>query len=162
MRFVLFALALGCSSVSSEEATVDAVVDSESSDTTVAVDSTTTTDTMVVNETMVVDSAKVDSTTTETMPPGDTGICRPFWCGCGSCVPQEIICTKSAAGCPLGCPSGPCPDMERADICTTIGDRCQRNGISGDIACLSSADCPPGSCCSGTFTPPGKGKCGPC
>lgn len=95
---------------------------------------------------------------------GDTALppCKPFWCGCGTCVAADIVCTRSSAGCPLGCPTGPCPETSKDGVCTSEGDRCVRNGIAGDPACLSDADCPPGRCCSGTFTPPKVGRCGAC
>ena len=154
LTLLLVAL-LGCSSVSSEEQTgaLDssvadgATVDSSSSDTATA-DSTAS------------DAPKSDITIDT--PPGDTGTCHAFWCGCGSCVPADIICTRKEASCPLGCPVSACPDLERTDVCTTEVDHCRRNGISGDIACLSTADCPTGMCCSGTFTPPSRGKCAAC
>ncbi len=134
----------------------------------------TQTDTATV-DTSVADSAVVDTGSGETTADAtadaaaDTSVtvdtaepCKPFWCGCGTCVAAEIVCTRAPAGCPLGCPSGPCPEMEKPGLCTPDGDRCVRNGISGDIACLSTADCPKGQCCSGTFTPPARGKCAPC
>lgn len=100
----------------------------------------------------------------DTADGGDTALppCKPFWCGCGACVAADIVCTRSSAGCPLGCPSGPCPEASKDGVCTGEGDRCVRNGIAGEPACLSDADCPPGKCCSGTFTPPKVGRCGGC
>jgi hypothetical protein len=120
-------------------------------------DSTTAADTS--RDTSVADTTTAADTTT---PPVDAGPCVPFWCGCGECVAADIVCTRSPTGCPLGCPSAPCPAMEKEGLCTSSGDRCVRNGIDGPIACLSNADCPPSQCCSGTFTPPAHGTCGGC
>jgi hypothetical protein len=106
------------------------------------------------------DAGKTDSAIDSA--PVDAGPCRPFWCGCGTCVAADIICTRSEAGCPLGCPIGACPEMDREGLCVSEGDRCVRTGIDAPIACLTTADCPPGQCCSGTFTPPGHGTCGGC
>lgn len=156
MRFTcvpLLALTLGCSGsggVSPDQP--DAAFDSSVAD--VSADS-------AVSDGTPVDSAERDSASADTTQV-DAGPCRPFWCGCGTCVAADIVCTRSEAGCPLGCPSGPCPEMERAGLCTSSGDRCVRNGIDAPIACLSTVDCPPGQCCSGTFTPPSHGTCGGC
>jgi len=120
-------------------------------------------DSVATNEAATSDVASTDTANSKDVGvAGDTGTCAPFWCGCGECVPADIICTKSAAGCPLGCPVGACPAMEKNGVCTTVGDRCVRNGIDGTIACLSSADCPPGKCCDGSYVPPAHGVCGGC
>ncbi|MBL8722069.1 MAG: hypothetical protein JNL79_39165 [Myxococcales bacterium] len=152
---------LGCGgteTVSSDDASVDsATVDTATSDSatsdSAAADS-------VTSDSVTSDSADVGKDTAVDV--ADIGACRPFWCGCGSCVAADIVCTRSSAGCPLGCPAGPCPEMEKAGLCTGEGDRCVRNGIGGEIACLGDGDCPPGKCCSGTFTPPKVGRCGAC
>ncbi|MBK7396555.1 MAG: hypothetical protein IPJ34_09710 [Myxococcales bacterium] len=146
----------GTETTSLEDASVDsAPVDSASVDS--ASDSATV-DT--ASDSAPSDSA--DSGKDTAADVADIGACRPFWCGCGTCVAADIVCTRSSAGCPLGCPSGPCPEMEKVGVCTGEGDRCVRNGIAGEIACLGDGDCPPGKCCSGTFTPPKVGRCGAC
>lgn len=150
LHSLFFAITLGCSgSGDVSPATTDAGTDVTAVDT--AATDTSPTDTATTMDAATTDVAQVDA-----------GPCLPFWCGCGTCVAADIVCTRSAAGCPLGCPSGPCPEMERAGLCTSSGDRCVRNGIDAPIACLSTADCPPGQCCSGTFTPPAHGTCGGC
>jgi len=151
---LVFVFVVGCggSVEASDNATADALAEDASRDTSVA-------DTILA-DTATLDSAKSDSAVDSA--PIDAGPCRPFWCGCGTCVPADIVCTRSMTGCPLGCPSGPCPAMDKEGLCTEAGDRCVRNGIDAPIACLTTADCPPGQCCSGTFTPPGHGTCGGC
>lgn len=153
--FVLSVLLVACGSSSGQVAPEADATQSDSS----------TADTSVADS-AVADTATGETTadaTADTVVSVDTAEpCKPFWCGCGTCVAAEIVCTRAPAGCPLGCPSGPCPEMEKPGLCTGDGDRCVRNGIPGDIACLSTADCPKGQCCSGTFTPPARGKCAPC
>jgi hypothetical protein len=82
--------------------------------------------------------------------------CQPYWCGCGTCVPTEITCTRTPPGCPLGCVSS-CPAADMPGVCGTAGDRCVRNGIGGEVACYRTADCAPGKCCK--TSPPARGVC---
>ena len=124
------------------------------------------------------DSAK--DTASDTAPGGDTGsgdvapdtnggdapsdgacACAPDWCGCGTCDPTQIVCTKSPPGCPLGCASS-CPQLATT-TCSCESDRCVRSGITGDIACYKDPDCPPGDCCAhaGPVGVGGRGRCRP-
>ncbi len=141
-----------------DDASVDAVVDASVDASSDSAPSDSAPTDSAPSDTALTDSAVDVAKDTAT----DAGPCRPFWCGCGTCVAADIVCTRSSAGCPLGCPSGPCPEMEKVGVCTGDGDRCVRNGIAGEIACLADGDCPPGKCCSGTFTPPKVGRCGAC
>ncbi len=52
----------------------------------------------------------------------DAGACHPFWCGCGSCDPANIVCTTDLRGCPLGCVSS-CPALDLA-VCACNGSLC--------------------------------------
>ncbi|MGZ3423592.1 MAG: hypothetical protein ACXWUG_12985 [Polyangiales bacterium] len=141
-----------------ESTTDSTIVDSSSEDSSIAdtvVTSDSGTDTGVRMDAKP-DVVVIDVIATET----DTVACHSFWCGCGTCVPKDIACTKDATlGCPLGCASAPCPAAEMTGVCTTIGDRCQRNFIMGEIACYHTADCPPGNCCKGAGSPPTHGTC---
>lgn len=173
MRWGLaLALTVGCSSASFEVApeldtssTDSATEDTRVADTTVTDDTTVRDSTATdgtTSDSKLVDSNLVDSNLVDTKL-ADTGlICRPFWCGCGTCVASEIVCTQKSYGCPLECPSSTCPEAARTDICTTEGARCRRNGIAGEQACMTTADCPIGKCCDGSYTPPARGKCGAC
>ena len=92
---------------------------------------------------------------------GGTCACRPDFCGCGACGPQDIVCTKTPPTCSLGC-TGSCPDLAKT-ICSCDADRCVRSGIDGAIGCYTEADCPPGNCCAygGPPRPAGQGICRP-
>ena len=95
-------------------------------------------------------------------PPNDGPCaCKPSWCGCGRCVPTDIVCSVTAHDCPLGC-AGECPE-EATTVCECVADRCVRKGIAGSIACYADKDCPPGNCCSrsGPTGPASQGKCQP-
>jgi hypothetical protein len=156
---VLFVSMIGCSGAdfstapgggdaAGEDSTIDAILtDTTSSDVTV-LDSSSG------------DVASDGSHVAAPPPPVDAGPCVPFWCGCGVCTPKDIACTHDTTlGCPLGCPAAPCPATEMPGVCTNVGDRCQRNGIDGEIACYHTADCPPGKCCKNATSPPGHGTC---
>jgi hypothetical protein len=159
LRQVLWACAIGCSSNTFEVApsdTADATVsDAGGGDT--AVSDSFLADTRVSTDTTTTLDARVDDT-----PAADAGPCRPFWCGCGACVATEIVCTRELYGCPLGCPSGECPEAEKPDICTSSGTGCLRNEIGGTQPCFTTRDCPAGKCCDGEYSPPSRGKCGAC
>ena len=138
--------------------TIDTAIDTTLGDSTSDVTSTDTSPA----ETTVVDGGGTDTridVATET-PAVDAGPCAPFWCGCGTCVDTDVVCTRSKLGCPLGCASGPCPALTSASTCSESGDRCVRNGVPPtSVSCYSHGDCPPGYCCSGSGAPPAKQKC---
>jgi hypothetical protein len=166
-----FTAMLGCSGASfetapsTEDASVDSTSDSAAADS--SAEDSTAGDTSESDSTLA-DSgadtgshadAKPDVVITPDVISSETDgtPCHPFWCGCGVCEAKDIACTKSEMGCPLGCAMAPCPAAEMASTCSTVGDRCVRNGIAGDIACYHTGDCPPGNCCK--TTPPSRGVC---
>jgi hypothetical protein len=85
--------------------------------------------------------------------------CKPDFCGCGACTPDQVVCTKDPIPCPLSCASS-C-DLSQYK-CACEADRCVRVAPPPDktIPCYSTFDCPPGNCCkkrSGPF----QGACIP-
>lgn len=162
-----FTAMLGCSGASfetassAEDASVDSTSDSATADS--SAEDSTAGDTSESDSTLADSGGPADANPDVVITPDviasetDTKLCHPFWCGCGVCEAKDIACTKSDMGCPLGCAMAPCPAAEMMGVCSTVGDRCVRNGIAGDIACYHTGDCPPGNCCK--TTPPSRGVC---
>jgi hypothetical protein len=169
-----FAMIVGCSgadfdtAATGEDSSVDSsIIDTGSSGDSSSVDSSTV-DSGSIDTGTIEDSAKADTFVGPDAKPDaivmldgpDPAPCHSFWCGCGTCTAKDVTCTKDTTlGCPLGCPSSPCPPAEMPGVCSNVGDRCVRNGIDGEIACYHTGDCPPGKCCKGASSPPSHGVC---
>src|SRR5262249_50758423 len=99
------------------DASMDTITttDSPTSD---AVVETSTSDTMSTVDSASVDSKVVDSTPSDGNV--DAGSCKPTWCGCGTCMADQIVCSHTDHGCPLGCASGPCPALSDPTTCSTV------------------------------------------
>lgn len=108
-----------------------------------------------------------DATSTDARsdaPSGDTGTdanvcdCAPYWCGCGDCPTERIVCTRRHRTCSLQCLSS-CTAIQLA-VCTCEQGRCVRGGV-GTVGCYVDEECAPGhSCCVVDAGVPGaEGTC---
>src|SRR5262249_8308303 len=89
--------------------------------------------------------------------------CHPYWCGCGTCQPEAIVCTRVQRLCAVGCISAPCTQLDAA-TCACHQGRCVRGGIDAAIGCYLDEECPSPQCCD---KPDGStdstlGTCGAC
>jgi hypothetical protein len=74
--------------------------------------------------------------------------CHPYFCGCGSCNPADILCVSDDRSCPLGCPLS-CPELATT-VCECTDRACAVShsdggtstdgGGSGTVGTPCSAD----------------------
>lgn len=75
-------------------------------------------------------------------------VCKPDYCGCGPCTPEDIVCSTEPPACPLTCARS-CPQLAMAE-CKCLANRCIRvnNDAGAATSCYSDLDCPPAQCCA--------------
>ena len=92
-----------------------------------------------------------DATSTDARsdaPSGDTGTdanvcdCAPYWCGCGDCPTERIVCTRRHRTCSLQCLSS-CTAIQLA-VCAPVSKAAAFVGESGRWAATSTRSARPG------------------
>lgn len=104
------------------------------------------------------DTSLADTATDAPSACGTSTDCHPFFCGCGSCNPADIVCVSDPRTCPLGCPSS-CPETATT-VCDCVGGACEvvhSDGGASDggprpdaavgTACTSDSECGSGLLC---------------
>jgi hypothetical protein len=82
--------------------------------------------------------------------------CHPYFCGCGSCNPADIICVSDSRSCPLACPIS-CPELATT-VCECTGGSCavvhsdggtasDGGGGTAGSSCMGDGDCMSGLLC---------------